>query len=164
MLMATRPNIMPICLTTGIGPSGPETIFVQQPDGEPDPASDPHRGDSPIDNQKSLQVLLPELQACGYTADSAPLPAQTTASASTTKTFSRAGSKSAGVKKAKTAPKMLAGNSCAPKPSVLTRTPHASCESQKKTFDQLLSDNIEYAPYFLQNMQSVDAFLVMLQL
>src|ERR1700683_3175813 len=117
MLMATRPNIVPICLTTGIGPSGPETIFVQQPDGKPNSTSDPHRGDSPIDNQKSLQVLLAELQARGYSADSAPLPAQTTASASTTNTSSKAGSKSAGAKKAKTAPKMPAGNSRAPKPS-----------------------------------------------
>src|ERR1700683_2038605 len=109
MLMATRPNIVPICLTTGIGPSGPETIFVQQPDGEPDSTSDPHRRDSPIDNQKSLQVLLAELQARGYSADSAPLPAQTTASASTMNT-SRAGSNSAGAKKAKTAPKTPAGS------------------------------------------------------
>jgi len=148
--MAARPNVVPICLTTGTGPSGAETIFIQPPDGDPNLTVDLQHEDTPIDNEKSLHTILTELQARGYTADSTPpivkaVPAPPAAAKPLRVSLANTGSKAnvTGKKKGKNTTKTPASSSRAPKPSVLTGTSNTSCTSQKKTFDQLLSDNIE---------------------
>jgi hypothetical protein len=147
--MVARPNVVSICLTMGTGPSGTETIFVQPPDGNPNSSTDLQREDMPINNEKSLQIILTKLQAHGYTADSAPpLIKAITAPMVAAKPFrvslANTGSKAntVGKKKAKNVPKTPASGPCAPKLSILTGTSNTSCTSQKKTFDQLLSNKL----------------------
>ncbi|KDQ52377.1 hypothetical protein JAAARDRAFT_50293 [Jaapia argillacea MUCL 33604] len=55
MLMAARPNVVLICLTTGIGPSGPETVLTQAPDDTP---SHNPEDDHLIDPNATMQTLL----------------------------------------------------------------------------------------------------------
>ena len=159
--MAAHPNVVPICLTTGTGPLGAETIFVQPPDRDPNSTVDLQREDTPINNEKSLHTVLMELQARGYTADSTPptiKPVITPAApAKPFRVFLANTSSKAnpGKKKGKNTPKTPASSSRAPKPSVLTGTSNTSRTSQKKTFDQLLSDNIEYV-LFLPSSYTTD--------
>ena len=70
--MVACPNVVPSCLTTGTGPSGAETIFVQPPNSNPNLTVDLQCEDTLIDNKKSLHMVLTELQAHSYTADSIP--------------------------------------------------------------------------------------------
>jgi hypothetical protein len=137
---------------TGLAPTKlvpTETIFVQPPDGNPNSSTDLQREDMPINNEKSLQIILTKLQAHGYTADSAPpLIKAITAPMVAAKPFrvslANTGSKAntVGKKKAKNVPKTPASGPCAPKLSILTGTSNTSCTSQKKTFDQLLSNKL----------------------
>src|SRR6202167_928403 len=137
---------------TGLAPTElvpTETIFVQPPDGNPNSSTDLQHEDMPINNEKSLQIILTELQAHSYTADSVPplikaITASKVAAKPSRVSLANTGSKAntVGKKKAKNVPKTPASGPCAPKLSILTGTSNTSCTSQKKTFDQLLSNKL----------------------
>lgn len=147
-LMATRPNVVPICLTTGTGPSGAETIFVQRPDNvTEDNTNQLQREDTPYQtNQASLHSLLEVMKARGIPLDDALVGTPPAESASmnpqaTCTPLPNTDNKSKS-KRGKALPKTPA--TCPPKPSQLTKSSNKPRPSVKKTFDQLLSDSIEY--------------------
>lgn len=161
-LVATRPNVIPICLTTGIGPSGPETIFVQQPDDDRASSAELQRPDTPIDNQVSLQQIIHHMHERNIAIDPS-LQHHSVSAGAPRPSLANTGAKAKPKKATKSTPKTPAGR--APKPSVLTGTVSSSKRtSQKKTFDQLLSDNIEYEPfYIISSITCLTASLAVLQ-
>ena len=75
-LLSSRPNVTPICLTTGVGPAGPQTTFVQPPsdDDEPCWAPVPTQSPSPVTPLAPLPRTLAEALQ-GYSADPTPVEA-----------------------------------------------------------------------------------------
>jgi hypothetical protein len=60
LLAASHPNVNPITITTGIGPAGPQTQWLQHPDDFIDPAL--HEAEPP-------STLLPLTISCSFGSD-----------------------------------------------------------------------------------------------
>jgi hypothetical protein len=153
-LMALRPNVTPICVTTDIGPSGPETVYIQEPDDDILPFTDVTNFEDevvPPEAQASARTLLEAIQLAQAEKDQAaaaasatpPVTPDTPGSAPTAppsmpKTPSTApmpGPTLPSTKKSKSKTK--------PKPSVFSVKTKRS--SGKQTLESMLKSSLNYA-------------------
>ena len=157
-LFHSRPNATPICLTTGLGPNGAQTVLVQQPDGLDSEDAAQALGDSSFDTSNtSMQTLLnhlndevsrrdqqdlePEPPLINNTSSSAPMNG-----AATTLTTSQrvnAPSTPASTKSKGKSDSTQRG----PKTSVFSAS--RPRKSQRKGIEELLAGNLEYVLPFV---------------
>lgn len=135
-LFHSRPNATPICLTTGLGPNGAQTVLVQQPD-EFDSELGPD-GDTTFDTSTtSMQGLLDQISAETQWREQQDLePVPPSATSTSVSTPVRGGTPAAAKGKGK-----AESTQRAPKTSVFSA--NRPRKNQRKGIEELLAGNLE---------------------